>query len=77
MGSGFVFPTKKYAKRKASENSSDPSKMLDTAPLAGQLNKARADAIDIEFPKKRADFEEVAAGSVTEHTTRRLEREQD
>jgi len=77
MGSGFIFPTKGYAKRKPSSKNFDPNNTLDTAQLAGQLNEAQIDVIDIEFPKKGSDYEEVAAGSVPEHTTRNLERERD
>ncbi|MEQ1924449.1 MAG: hypothetical protein ABL952_18275, partial [Pyrinomonadaceae bacterium] len=42
LGAGFLFPTKRYTKQKASE-ASEPAVKLDTAPLAGQLGAARVD----------------------------------
>ncbi len=71
LGSGFVFPTKKYKKRKVAEASvTDAEAKLDTSPLAGQLDAARVNTNDIDFPKD--DREKIPVGSVTEHTTRNL-----
>lgn len=75
MGAGFVFPTKKYTKRKPSRstNQSDPAVGLDTASLAGQLHSPSASVNDIDFPKDARELDKIAVGSVTEHTTRNLE----
>lgn len=67
LGAGFVFPTKKYKKRKVTE---DPEIKLDTSPLAGQLEAARLNVDDVDTFKN--DRENVPVGSVTEHTTRNL-----
>jgi hypothetical protein len=75
MGSAFVFPTKKYKKRKSPDSPPAPDlrEQLGTAPLAGQLSPADPDMNIIDFPA--ADREPVMAepGSVTERTTRNLE----
>jgi len=74
MGAGFVFPTKKYAKQKASRSTvqKDADEKLDTAPLAGKLNSAYDSPDEIHFPKDGREFEMAEAGSVTEQTTRNL-----
>lgn len=71
MGSAFIFPTKKYTKRKTSEPSSGPKKKFQTAPLAGQLPEG--DQSPINFPKKEREPLMAEHASVTEHTTRNLE----
>lgn len=74
LGAGFLFPTKKYTKRKTprpAANSPSESK-LKTAPLKGQLESARADVNDALFAKDEREFETVPVPSVTEHTTRDL-----
>lgn len=62
LGAGFLFPTKKYTKRKASElrSSSKP-----------ELSEPKHDVNDIVFPADTRELE--AVGSVTEHTTRNLD----
>lgn len=71
LGAGFVFPTKKYKKRKPAVLADhDSEATLDTSPLVGQLEEARVSANEIEFPTD--DREKVPVGSVTEHTTRNL-----
>ena len=72
LGAGFLFPTKKYTKRKPPTVPADTDVKLDTAPLAGSLNAARTDANDIVLPNDDREFEKVPAASVTEHTTRNL-----
>lgn len=75
LGAGFLFPTKKYTKRKRSDSSaqSGADTGLDTAPLAGQLSPVEMDAGDLNFPTDRREPMTVERGSVTEHTTRNLE----
>ena len=75
LGAGFLFPTKKYTKRKPSSSTTQtaPDTGLDTAQLAGQLTPADVDAADIAFPANRREPVIVDRGSVTEHTTRNLE----
>ena len=79
IGAVFVFSTKKYTKRKPSQSTtqSDSDVKLDTAPLAGQLNAAQAGVVDIVFPKDGLEFEKIPAGSVTEQTTRNLDKQPD
>lgn len=74
LGAGFVFPTRKYTKRKSS-NIAAPDLFLDTAPLAGELGAAKTDLNELEFRKDGRDLEAIPVGSVTEHTTRNLEPE--
>ena len=52
LGAGFLFPTKKYTKRKpsASIDRSASDTGLDTAPLAGQLSPAEAGVADPFLP---------------------------
>jgi hypothetical protein len=69
MGSAFLFPVKKYKKRKASDPVS-PAR-FDTAPLAGELPPA--DTNEIVFPANLREPVMADAPSVTEHTTRNLE----
>lgn len=73
LGAGFLFPTKKYTKRKPSTVSTDPDNKLDTSPLAGSLNEARPDLDNVQFPKDDREFEKIPVPSVTEHTTRNLD----
>ncbi|MBK6723691.1 MAG: ECF transporter S component [Acidobacteria bacterium] len=71
LGAGFVFPTKKYKKRKVAVTADQDAQVkLDTSPLVGKLEEARFSANDIDFPT--SDREKVPVGSVTEHTTRNL-----
>lgn len=74
MGAGFVFPTKKYAKRKPSPvpDEAGPDVGRDTASLAGQLNSAQA-GVGIDFPTVKREPVMAGRPSVTEHTTRNLE----
>lgn len=72
LGAGFVFPTKRYAKRKPGETTGSKAR-LDTAPLAGQLSTPANDIDFLEFPNDHRDLEAVPVGSVTEQTTRNLE----
>ncbi|MEQ1642724.1 MAG: hypothetical protein ABL959_04695 [Pyrinomonadaceae bacterium] len=67
LGAGFVFPTKKYKKRKVTE---EPEIKLDTSPLAGQLEAARLNVNEVDSFNN--DRENVPVASVTEHTTRNL-----
>lgn len=73
MGSSFLFPVKKYAKRKPAEQ--DSPVRLETAPLAGGLPPANtADLVNpIDFPKDRREPAMAEPGSITERTTRNLE----
>lgn len=73
LGAGFLFPTKKYTKRKPPTASPNTGVNLDTAPLADSLNAAHTRSDDIVFPKDDREFEKVPAASVTEHTTRNLD----
>lgn len=73
LGAGFLFPTKKYTKQKPS-NRAETDTSSDTAPLAGQLNPAEASIIDLEFRQGGHEAEKVPLGSVTEGTTRDLDR---
>ncbi|MEQ1921929.1 MAG: zinc ribbon domain-containing protein [Pyrinomonadaceae bacterium] len=74
LGAGFLFPTKKYTKRKPSTFPADPDAKLDTAPLAGSLTEARSNLDKGQFPKDDREFEKIPAASVTEHTTRDLDK---
>jgi len=70
MGSAFLFPTKKYKKRKGA----DPPAELETAPLAaGELSPADPDMNIIDFPAAGREPLMAEPGSVTERTTRNLE----
>lgn len=69
MGSAFVFPTKKYRKRKGA----DLPEQLATTPLAGQLSPADPDMNIIDFPKDHREPVMAEPGSITERTTRNLE----
>jgi len=75
LGAGFLFPTKKYTKRKPASSTaqSGSETKLDTAQLAGKLSPADGDVHDINFPAERREPMTVERGSVTEHTTRNLE----
>ena len=73
LGAGFLFPTKKYTKRKPSTMSADTNLKLDTAPLAGSLNSDRSNEDEIHFPIDARGFEKSPVASVTEHTTRSLD----
>ena len=75
MGAGFLFPTKKYTKRKPSRstNELDTAVGLDTASLAGQLHSPQARVNDIDFAADSREPVIIERGSVTEHTTRNLE----
>lgn len=79
IGSGFVFPTKKYTKRKLPRSITefDSEQQVHTAPLKGQLDAAYASVNDIAFPKDGREFESVPVGSVTEQTTRNLGKQVD
>lgn len=72
LGAGFLFPTKKYSKRKPSTAQAETDVKLDTAPLAGSLNAAHTGAVDVVFQKDDREFEKRPVPSVTEHTTRDL-----
>jgi hypothetical protein len=70
MGSAFVFPTKRYRKRKPADSPAE----LETAPLAGELSPADTAELDpIVFPKDRREPVMAEPGSITERTTRNLE----
>ncbi len=75
LGAAFLFPSKKYSKRKRPESTSDPisTAQLDTAPLMNELPSAKLRDIDINFPKDSREPVPVEPQSVTEHTTRHLE----
>lgn len=73
LGAGFLFPTKKYTKRKPTTGSSGVDKKLDTAPLARSLDEARPNLDQVHFSKDDREFEKVPAASITEHTTRNLD----
>lgn len=73
LGAGFLFPTKKYTKRKPSKGAGNGTRS-ETSPLAGQLNPAEASINDMEFRKDVRETEKIPVGSVTEGTTRDLER---
>lgn len=68
LGAGFLFPTKQYKKRKASTNSAT----LNTEPPQEQLNPANAN--DMIFPVDTRELEPAFVGSVTENTTRNLDK---
>jgi len=76
LGAGFLFPTKKYAKPKASQRSVT-DKISDTTPPTGQLNPAQPAVSDIVFPSNKREPEMVPVGSVTERTTRNLDQNAD
>lgn len=69
MGSAFLFPVKRYTKRKNADD--DTPVKLDTAPLAGELPPA--DTNEIVFPANLREPVMAEPGSVTERTTRHLE----
>jgi|GEM_PF-2818533 len=70
MGLAFVFPTKKYKKRKGADLPAE----LETAPLAGELPPVDTAELDpIVFPKDRREPVMAEPGSVTERTTRNLQ----
>jgi len=56
----------------AEDDHHDPSKPLNTAPLAGELNPASVDADPIKFPTNTRIPENQPVASVTESTTRQL-----
>ena len=69
LGAGFLFPTKKYTKRKANgANSTEQSSVAE-------LDAAKFDANVVEFQSKASRFEKVPVPSVTERTTRNLKDE--
>ncbi|MGE3467063.1 MAG: hypothetical protein AB7J13_09030 [Pyrinomonadaceae bacterium] len=72
LGAGFVFPTKRYTKRNTADTTdgSDPDLGLATGPLARALDPASEDSYIA--PRVKRERERVAAGSVTEETTRNL-----
>ena len=71
LGAGFVFPTKTFKKRKATDDVVDVPAAPDTSPLVAQLDGAKVHADNIAFPKDNR--QKVPVASVTEHTTRNLE----
>jgi hypothetical protein len=75
MGSAFLFPTKKYKKRKSSDSLPAPDlrEQLGTAPLAGQLSPADPDMNIIDFPAAAREPVMAEPGSITDRTTRNLE----
>jgi hypothetical protein len=66
LGAGFLFPTKRYKKRK----SSSKSPTFDTATLNEQLIPAGPN--DFAFPNDTRELEPVPIGSITENTTKNL-----
>ena len=68
LGAGFLFPTKQYKKRKPASRTQTP----DTAPSKEKLNPASVS--DIIFPIETNELEPVPVGSVTENTTRNLDK---
>lgn len=74
IGSGFVFPSKVYKKRRGVENQNpEPStKNLETAPLANSLEPGDPSASIIDFPADTREKVFAEPGSVTERTTRNL-----
>lgn len=77
MGAGFIFPTKKYSKRKPSPSDNEVPAALNTAPLEGQLGPAHGRIDDVTFQKDGREFEVIPVGSVTEQTTRNLDQQAD
>ncbi len=69
LGAGFLFPTKQYKKRR-SRSQTAPD--LEAASLREQLNAQAAD--DLVFPIETRELDPIAVGSVTENTTRNLDR---
>lgn len=69
LGAGFVYPTKKYSKRKPGEPS--PTDKQATP----ELDAAKFDANVVEFQSRTHKFEIVPIPSVTERTTRNLKDE--
>lgn len=66
LGSGFIFPTKKYSKRKSADATSTEG------PAVAKLDAAKFDINVVEFQPKTSKFEKVPVPSVTERTTRNL-----
>jgi hypothetical protein len=77
LGAGFIFPTKKYTKRKPVTSVADTDFSLETAPLTASLAAARTNENDIAFAKDDREFEKLPAASVTEHTTRNFDQRRD
>jgi len=71
LGIGFVFPQKRYAKRRPNFSSKEDIE-LETSPLSPELAEGLELANDVEFPKDRRARSHAGMPSVTEHTTRQL-----
>lgn len=63
LGAGFVFPTKKYTKRRILEPADEPERLSP----AGQTF-----VDEIDFPRDTRELDAIHVGSVTEHTTKNL-----
>jgi hypothetical protein len=72
LGIGFVFPQKRYVKRRSNVEPTADETNLRTAPLRSELNAGQASAIENEFPNEPREPLHVEVQSVTEHTTRQL-----
>jgi hypothetical protein len=68
MGSAFLFPVKRYTKRKSAD--ADRPVQLETAPLGSALPPA--DTNEIVFPASVREPVMAEAPSITEPTTRHL-----
>jgi len=72
LGTGFVFPQKRYAKRRSNFSSKKEEIELETSPLRPELADGLELANDVEFPKDRRARSHAELPSITEHTTRQL-----
>lgn len=75
IGSGFVFPSKVYKKRRRvdGQDVAPSMKPLDTAPLANSLAPGDSPTSIMDFPADTREKAFAEPGSVTERTTRNLE----
>ena len=73
MASGFIFPSKKYSKRKAetSTSESDHPEHIDIGSMTARLLPEN-ESLDNFGPQRDRQPEMIARGSITEHTTRNL-----
>ena len=73
LGLAFVFPQKRYVKRRSKDiNGADEIPSMSTAPLRDQLKGQREQFIDVDFRNTDRELVNTEVSSVTEHTTRQL-----
>lgn len=72
LGIGFVFPQKRYVKRRSSVEPTADENNLMTGPLRNELHAGQASAVEFELADDQREPVHVDVPSVTEHTTRQL-----